>query len=97
MTLLHKYFTSIICNDHLITYVTAAGLRASNSRNTSIWPEWIWLGMCRVVTATRSVTVMEYYFYFGQAHALATPKGGGPCPLGTLYYLVVGHLDSRLR
>ena len=78
-------------------YVTAAGLRASNSRNTSVWPEWIRLGMRRVVTATRSVTVMEYYFYFGWAHTLATPKGGGPCPLGTLYYLVVGHLDSRLR
>ena len=74
--------------------VTAAGLWASNSRNTLIWLEWIQLGTRRVVMATRPVTVMEYYFYFGQAHALATPKGGGPCPLGTLYYLVVGHLDS---
>ena len=36
-------------------------------------------------------------FLFGRAHALATLKGGGPCPLGTLYYLAVGHLDSRLR
>ena len=36
-------------------------------------------------------------FLFGRAHALATLKGGGPCPLSTLYYLVVGHLDSRLR
>ena len=36
-------------------------------------------------------------FLFGRAHALATPKGGGPCPLGTLYYFVVGHLDSRLH
>ena len=36
-------------------------------------------------------------FLFGRAHTLATPKGGGPCPLGTLYYLVVGHLDSQLR
>ena len=36
-------------------------------------------------------------FLFGQAHALATPKGGRPYPLSTLYYLVVGHLDSRLR
>ena len=42
--------------------VTAAGLRASNSRNTSVWPELIRLGTRRVVTATRSVTVMEYYF-----------------------------------
>ena len=47
----------------LCIYVTAAGLRASNSRNTSVWPEWIRLGTCRVVMATRSVTVMEYYFY----------------------------------
>ena len=46
-----------------VTCVTAAGLRASNSRNTSVWPEWIRLGTRRVVTATRSVTVMEYYFY----------------------------------
>ena len=46
-----------------VTYVTAAGLRASNSRNTSVWPELIQLGTRRVVTATRSVTVMEYYFY----------------------------------
>ena len=36
-------------------------------------------------------------FLFGRAHALATPKGGRPCPLGTLYYLVAGHLDSQLR
>ena len=46
-----------------VTYVTAAGLRASNSRNTSVWPKSIRLGTCRVITATRSVTVMEYYFY----------------------------------
>ena len=45
-------------------YVTAAGLRASNSRNTSVWPEWIRLGTRRIVTATRSVTVMEYYYLF---------------------------------
>ena len=45
------------------TYVTAAGLWASNSRNTSVWPESIRLGTRWVVTATRSVTVMEYYFY----------------------------------
>ena len=55
------YFTFV-----MLTYVTAAGLRASNSRNTSVWPEWIRLGMRRVVTATRSVTEMEYYFYLGR-------------------------------
>ena len=41
----------------------AAGLRASNSRNTSFWLELIRLGTRRVVTVTRSVTVMKYYFY----------------------------------
>ena len=76
-------------------YVTAAGLRASNSRNTSVWPELIRLGMRWVVTATRSVTGDGILFLFVGGHtALATPKSGGPCPLGTLYYLVVGHLDS---
>ena len=47
----------------MCTCVTAAGLRASNSQNTSVWPEWIRLGTRRVVMATRFVTVMEYYFY----------------------------------
>ena len=46
-----------------LTCVTAAGLRASNSRNTSVWPELIRLGTRRVITATRSIMVMEYYFY----------------------------------
>ena len=44
-------------------YVMAAGSRASNSRNTSVWPESIRLGTRGAVMATRSVTVMEYYFY----------------------------------
>ena len=52
-----------VINSYQGTCVTAAGLRASNSRNTSVWPELIRLGTRRVVTATRSVTVMEYYFY----------------------------------
>ena len=34
----------------------------------------------------------EYYFYFMGRHTLTSPKGGGPCPLGTLNYEVVGHL-----
>ena len=53
----------VLSNLVILTYVTAAGLWASNSRNTSVWPELIRLGTRRVVTATRSVTVMEYYFY----------------------------------
>ena len=33
----------------------------------------------------------EYYFLLG-GHILTSPKGGGPCLLGTLHYRVVGHL-----
>ena len=77
--------------------VTAAGLRARNSRNTSVWAG---VGLARYASG-RYGDQVHYsdgiLFLFGRAHALATPKGGGPCPLGTLYYLVVGHLDSRLR
>ena len=29
-------------------------------------------------------------------HALTSPKGGGPCSLGTLNYGVAGHLAYRL-
>ena len=39
-------------------------LRACRPVITLVWPEWIQLGTHRVVTATRSITVMEYYFYF---------------------------------
>ena len=38
----------------------------------------------------------EYYFYFMGGYALTSLKGGGPCPLGTLNYGVVGHLAFRL-
>ena len=31
-------------------------------------------------------------FILGGGHALTSPKGDGPCPLGTLNYEVVGHL-----
>ena len=34
----------------------------------------------------------EYYFYLMGGHTLTSPKGGGPCPLSTLNYGVVGHL-----
>ena len=38
----------------------------------------------------------EYYFCFMGGHALTSPKGGRPCPLGTFNYGVVGHLAFRL-
>ena len=34
-------------------------------------------------------------FILGGGHALTSPKGGRPCPLGTLNYEVVGHLAYR--
>ena len=42
--------------------------------------------------ATWSGMVTEYYLYLGGGHALTSPKGGRPCPLGTLNYEVAGHL-----
>ena len=54
---------SRVWNLYIHVCVTAAGLRASNSQNTSVWLESIRLGMRRVVTATGSITVIEYYFY----------------------------------
>ena len=49
------------------------------------------LGTRWVITATRSGMVTEYYFTWG-GHTLTSPKGGGPCSLGTLNYVVVVHL-----
>ena len=34
----------------------------------------------------------EYYFTLMGGHALASPKGGGPCSLGTFNYGVTSHL-----
>ena len=38
----------------------------------------------------------EYYFYFMGGHALASPKSGRSCSLGTFNYAVAGHLAFRL-
>ena len=46
--------------------------------------------------ATRSITVMNTISTFGRTHALTSPKGGGPCSLGTCYYWVASHLAFRL-
>ena len=62
-TLKYLTWSSTQFSTWFIPYVTTAGLRASNSQSTSVWPEWIRLGTRRVITATGSVTVMEYYFY----------------------------------
>ena len=35
--------------------------------------------------------ITEYYFTW-DGHALPSPKGGRPCFLGTLNYVVAGHL-----
>ena len=49
------------------------------------------LGMHRVIMATRSGMVTEYYFTWG-GHALTSLKGGMPCSLSTLNHVVAGHL-----
>ena len=63
-------------------------------------PQWAGMNLARYASGHYGDRVHYgdgILFLFGWAHALATPKGGGPCPLGTLYYLVVGHLDPQLR
>ena len=47
--------------------------------------------MRRVVTATQSRMVTEYYFTWGR-HTLTSPKGGRSCSLGTFNYVVAGNL-----
>ena len=47
----------------------------------------------RVIMATQfSITVMNTISTLKGRHALASPKGGGPCSLGTFNYGVVSHL-----
>ena len=83
---------------NLITYVTAAGWRAGNTRFTFVLAR-VGSDRCtrQVVTATRSsVTVMNTISTLMGGHALASPKGDGPCSLGTFNYGVVSHLAFRL-
>ena len=55
-------------------------------------------GLCmhQVITTTQSVMVMNTISTFVGGHALTSPKGGGPCPLGHLNYWVVRHLAFQL-
>ena len=74
-------------------YVTAAGWLAGNTRFTFVLAG-VRSGLCmrRVIAATWSITVMNTISIFMGRHALTSPKGGRPCPLGTFNYGVVGHL-----
>ena len=50
-----------------------------------------------VVMATQSsVMVMNTISTLMGGHTLASPKGGGPCSLGTFNYRVASHLAFRL-
>ena len=83
---------------NLITYVTAAGWRAGNTRFTFMLAG-VGSDRCtrQVVTATQSsITVMNTISTLMGRHALASPKGGGPCSLGTFNYGVVSHLAFQL-
>ena len=71
------------------------GLAGRNTRNT-----FVTAGPTPAVSRSGSLRLSvrysdEYYFLLG-GHALTSPKGGGPCSLGTLHYGVVGHLAFRL-
>ena len=85
-------------NDNYLTYVTAAGWRAGNTRFTFVLAG-VGSDQCthRIVTATRSsVMVMNTISTLMGGHALASPKGGGPCSLSTFNYGVASHLAFRL-
>ena len=71
----------------------SCGLQAGNTQ-LHFHASWSRSGLCtcRIVMVTRSVTVMNTISTFMGGHALTSPKGGGPCPLGTFNYVVVGHL-----
>ena len=78
--------------------IPAAGWRAGNTRFTFVLAG-VRSDRCmrRVVTATRSsITVMNTISTLMGGHALASPKGGKPCSLGTFNYGVVSHLAFRL-
>ena len=83
---------------YLATCVTAAGWRAGNTQFIFMLAG-VRSDQCthRVITATRSsVTVMNTIFTLMGGHTLASPKGGGPCSLGTFNYGVVSHLAFQL-
>ena len=79
------------------TCVMAVGLRAGNTR-VYFCVSWnrSRLGTGRVITVTRSITVMNTISTFMGGHALTSPEGGGPCLLSTFNYGVVGYLAFRL-
>ena len=79
-------------------YVTAAGWRAGNTRFTFVLAGFRSDRCMRhVITATRSsVMVMNTISTLMGGHALASPKGGGPCSLGFFNYGVASHLAFRL-
>ena len=79
-------------------YVTAAGWRAGNNRFTFMLAG-VGSDQCtrRVIMATQSsVMVMNTISTLMGRHALASPKGGGPCSLGTFNYGVASHLAFQL-
>ena len=93
-------YPSIPCRsqDQPVIYVTAVGWWAGNTQFTFVLAR-VGSDRCthQVVTATRSsVTVMNTISTLMGRHVLASPKGGGPCSLGTFNYRVASHLAFRL-
>ena len=85
-----------ICHLLSITYVTAAGLRASNTQSTFV-SELVRPWYAAGHHGTWSIIVMNTIsLLLLGGHALTSLEGGGPCLLGTFDYGVVGHLAFRL-
>ena len=73
------------------------GLQAGNTRI------YFHVGRCRSLACVHvgllrqlGLGWFQNTIYTWGGHALTSPKGGRPCPLGTLNYGVVGHLAYRL-
>ena len=100
----HHHLEDIVSTEKDLTLffvdisVTAAGWRAGNTQFTFVLAG-VGSDQCmhRVITATRSsVMVMNTISTLMGGHALASPKGGGPCSLGTFNYGVTSHLAFQL-
>ena len=70
---------------------------ASNASILSLRLELVWPWYVVGRHGTQSVTVMNTIsLLLLGSHTLTSPKGGGPCSLGTFHYGVVGHLAFQL-
>ena len=84
-------------SQNVVTCVTAAGLRAGNTRYTFV-TAGVGPAVVRGGSSRHSIRYGDEYYFSTLlgGHALTSQEGGGPCSLGTFDYEVVGHLAFRL-